>query len=277
MADLNYQPFAANARIKRAANNAPAMKRGEQDRAAVVILQEALIKAGFAIKDGATGVFGAETAAAVHAVETAHQLNVDTGDAGTQVIHQLDALLTGRHAKFFIRSADLQLFFQQTSTQGGFTHDSYVTKARNLLEAFGLTLNITNLRTPELSFAELVDPSNRSDIERVRVAAEKSTPGMIGTLRVIFCRFSSGNPFNALTDGGPRPLPSGLQVPDFTLIDVGKRRADQCVLIHEMIHATGLEQHDSDMESVFSEGSNRSVLKPEHAERLSNAFFARRR
>jgi len=43
-----------------------------------------------------------------------------------------------------------------------------------------------------------------------------------------------------------------------------------------MIHATGLFgcQFETDQDSVFSQGDKRSVLKPEHATRLSEAFFA---
>ena len=63
---------------------------------------------------------------------------------------------------------------------------------------------------------------------------------------------------------------------DFILINVNRFKTDQCTLIHEMIHATGLFgcQFETDQDSVFSQGDKRSVLKPEHATRLSEAFFA---
>ena len=275
MADLKFQKFASNDRIRRAADNAPPMKRGESDRVAVTILQEALIAAGFAIPDGATGFYGSQTADAVRKVETTHGLMVDPGDAGHQVITKLDGLLTGRSPPSFVRGSDLHLLLQQTKTAGGFTHRSYFTKAVTLLDEFGLGLGITNHRLAEIDFG-LVDPTNRSDIAGVRALAEKAVPGSPNVLRVIFCRFPLGaNRFFASTEGGGRTLEGGLTVPDFILIDVGKRRADDCTLVHEMIHATGLETHDSDPASVFSEGASRTVLKPEHAERLSKAFFAR--
>ncbi len=39
--------WAANARIQRAANNNPPIRRGDPDRVAVKLLQEALITSGF--------------------------------------------------------------------------------------------------------------------------------------------------------------------------------------------------------------------------------------
>jgi peptidoglycan hydrolase-like protein with peptidoglycan-binding domain len=282
MAELNFAKFAASARIRRAADNAPPMKPGEPDRDAVKILQEALIQAGFKIKDGPTGFYGPQTVAAVKQVESKHGLNTDAGIAGHQVITQLDALLTGRKPIFIVRAANLQLLLQQTDTLGGFTHRSYFTKAVTLLDEFGLGLSITNRRLPEFEFPGLlVDPANASDVASVRALAEKQIVGMSDVLRIIFCRFpglgQSGEKFFGTTEGGRRPLEGGLTFPDFILINVEKRRMDDSTLIHEMIHATGLDVHDPDPQSVFASGATRtgSVLKPEHAERLSKGFFAR--
>ncbi len=163
----------------------------------------------------------------------------------------------------------------QSNTGGGFTHQAYLTKAAILLRQFGIGLKILDQRMPRLEMSEIVDPKNISDISGARRAAEKGIRGLDSVLRVIFCRFPM-SPVYASTEGGAvRPLESDLHVREFTLIDVGKRRQDDCVLIHEMIHAAGLKVHDSDPDSVFSLGSNRKVLSREHAERLSRAFFAR--
>jgi hypothetical protein len=127
-----------------------------------------------------------------------------------------------------------------------------------------------------------VDASNLSDIAKVRELAEKHTPGIRNLLRVIFCRFpavgQSGQKFFGTTEGGRRPLEGGARFPDFILINVEKRRLDDSPLIHEMIHATGLIDHDPVPTSVFADGEVRtgSVLKAEYAERLRGAFFARR-
>ncbi len=281
MAQLNFQKFAVNDRIRRAADNAPSMKPGESDRDAVKILQDALIQAGFAIRDGATGFYGPQTVAAVQAVERKYGLDTDSGIAGHQVIARLDALLAGTPVPV-ARPALLQLLLQHTNTLGGFTHRSYFLKAAALLKDFGLGLDVSNHFLPEIEFPGMyVDASNRPDIAKVRELAEKHTPGMRPLLRVIFCRFpafgQSGQKFFGTTEGGRRPLEGGAVFPDFILINVEKRRPDDSTLIHEMIHATGLDDHDPDPASVFADGAIRtgSVLKSEYAERLRRAFFAR--
>jgi peptidoglycan hydrolase-like protein with peptidoglycan-binding domain len=85
----------ANRRLQAASENRPAMKPGEPDRAAVKLLQEALISTGFTIPAGATGNYLKETAAAVRAVEERFNLDRDPGVAGLQVLAALDRLLLG--------------------------------------------------------------------------------------------------------------------------------------------------------------------------------------
>lgn len=82
-----------NRRIQLASENTPSMKPGEPDRAAVVLLQNALIVNGFNIPSGATGNYLSETAAAVRDVEVRFGLLRDQGIAGKQVIGTLDFLL----------------------------------------------------------------------------------------------------------------------------------------------------------------------------------------
>ena len=281
MAHLNFQKFAANGRIRSAAENAPPMKLGETDRVAVRILQDALIQAGFPIRDGATGSYGPQTVAAVQAVERKYGLDSDAGIAGHQVITRLDALLAGTPVPV-VRPAVLRLLLQHTNTLGGFTHRSYFLKAAALLKDFGLGLDISNHFLPEIDFPGMrVDASNLSDVAKVRELAEKHTPGMRTLLRVIFCRFptfgQSGQKFFGTTEGGRRPLEGGALFPDFILINVEKRRLDDSTLLHEMIHATGLDDHDKEATSIFADGEVRTgtVVKSEYAERLRNAFFAR--
>ena len=178
--------------------------------------------------------------------------------------------------------ASLNLMLQRTDTLGGFTHNSYFQKAATLLKDFQIGLQVSTRVFPEIEYPGMtVDASNVSDVAKVRELAEKHTPGMRGSLRVIFCRFplvaQTGEKYYGVTEGGRRPLEGGALYPDFILINVGKRRFDDSTLIHEMIHATGLDTHDSDPASLFAGGEDRTgmVLKPEHAERLRNAFFAR--
>jgi peptidoglycan hydrolase-like protein with peptidoglycan-binding domain len=87
--------WAANARIQRAANNNPALRQHEGDRAAVKLLQEALIQSGFPMADGADGGFGPHTAGAVVAAQKHFGFATDAGVAGREVLGALDLSLRG--------------------------------------------------------------------------------------------------------------------------------------------------------------------------------------
>lgn len=171
--------------------------------------------------------------------------------------------------------ADLEILWQVTSAgaaRGGSGPLAYLNKAIGLLAPFGM--NVRAKPQPPFSYEEDVDPRFTDDIWKVRKAAEKATPGSPKILRVILCPFPSKSFLFGVTGGGPR---DGTTVPDFILLNVNGVRKDLCTLIHEMVHATGLTDHDSLADSVFSLGPNRSMLRPEHAKRLSEAFFSRKR
>lgn len=87
--------WAANTRIQRAANNNPGMRQNENNRVAVKLLQEALIRAGFPMEAGADGIFGSQTAKAVVAAEQFYGFETDTGIAGREVLGALDLALRG--------------------------------------------------------------------------------------------------------------------------------------------------------------------------------------
>jgi peptidoglycan hydrolase-like protein with peptidoglycan-binding domain len=88
--------WAANARIQRAANNSPAMGQGEADKAAVTLLQQALVQSGFPVAGGVTGVFGPQTTAAVTAAQKHFGFStVFPGIAGHEVLGALDLSLRG--------------------------------------------------------------------------------------------------------------------------------------------------------------------------------------
>jgi peptidoglycan hydrolase-like protein with peptidoglycan-binding domain len=87
--------WAANVRIQRAANNNPPIRRGDPDRVAVKLLQEALIASGFPMLAGADGTFGTQTANAIIAAEKKFEFQVDAGIAGREVLGALDLSLRG--------------------------------------------------------------------------------------------------------------------------------------------------------------------------------------
>ena len=62
---LKTSLWAGNARLQKAANNNPAMRQGDSNKAAVTLLQTALTTAGFPMEKGVDGLFGSQTAGAV--------------------------------------------------------------------------------------------------------------------------------------------------------------------------------------------------------------------
>lgn len=103
---LNADHWRRNDRLQRASEKIPPepIRVGESDRDAVVLLQQALIMAGFPIPSGATGNYREETAAAVRAVQQRPPapaldaaprppLGRDVGIAGHEVLTALDEKL----------------------------------------------------------------------------------------------------------------------------------------------------------------------------------------
>jgi peptidoglycan hydrolase-like protein with peptidoglycan-binding domain len=93
---LTSPRFSGNARLRKAANNAPPLKKGARGEA-VRIIQQALIDHGIALptstqKHGTPdGIFGAETKTALINFQQDQGLTFD-GDVGTNTMRTLDAL-----------------------------------------------------------------------------------------------------------------------------------------------------------------------------------------
>lgn len=158
--------------------------------------------------------------------------------------------------------------------RAAFRHIALLLKATGILRPLGMEIGSITQHDETIPNNDIVDPRFQSDTFGVRKASEKARPGFPNILRIIVCPFDSGSPAFGVTDGG---VADGQRFPFFILINANKLREDKCTLLHEMIHAaTGLGEadHDPDPDSVFSVSSNRSVLKPKHAEALSKAFFA---
>lgn len=93
--ELLSSHWSDNTRIQNAANNKPPLRQNEPDRAAVKLLQEALIFAGFPMAAGADGGYGPQTARAVIAAEKRFGFVTDNGVAGREVLGALDLTLRG--------------------------------------------------------------------------------------------------------------------------------------------------------------------------------------
>jgi hypothetical protein len=176
--------------------------------------------------------------------------------------------------------ADLDILWQPTSSAVGRASNHHLTllnKAIDLLQPYGISIVSSVTAPPDSPFPSTtpVDPRYKYDIFNVRREAEKARPGLPKVLRIIPCLFAPNSHEYGLTEGGGF---DGVTFPDFILLNVNMRRVDECLVLHQMIHASGLWDHDeSDPANVFSSGADRKHLKPEHAERLSKAYFARPR
>lgn len=98
---MKFPPFVANARILRAAQNAPVMKEGERGPP-VSILQGALLDLGYKLpqsihgKPGQPdGIFGGETTQVLRKFQSDNKLQPD-GAAGRDTLECLDALLVAK-------------------------------------------------------------------------------------------------------------------------------------------------------------------------------------
>lgn len=172
----------------------------------------------------------------------------------------------------FIKSLNIYWSITRVAAKEGRRQLEYLDKAGELVSQFGmLIVQPTAAYSDVIPNDFIVDP--RFDTLAIRKASEDFRPGFPGVLRVITCPFASNSDEIAVTDRG---RVGSQEFQDFILINVNRFKADRCTLIHEMIHATGLFgcQFETDQDSVFSQSNKRSVLKPEHAKLLSEAFFA---
>src|ERR1700752_886085 len=147
-------------------------------------------------------------------------------------------------------------------------------RALKLIKPFNFRLKTQFLGS--FPFPKLIGERDSSDVEGVRRAAEKASPGLETDLRVIFCKFlpttSTGT-----SNGGITGI-EGFK--NFVLINKEKVHPDFGTLLHEMIHCSDDNlmsdaAHDEDRTSIFSFGPNRSLVTNAHVTALKGAFFGR--
>lgn len=276
MAVVTYSPFATNPRIVAASVNSPPIQIGEPNHTAVKILQQAIIDAGFTIRDGADGSFGQFTAEAVRSVQVKYDLGRDSGVAGREVITKLDEVLGGRaggpaRQGITVLEATLSIMIQRTRVSMPVNLQHYLTTTADLCSRYGLKLDVIDRQDPRIDFAGTYNSA--FDVPSIRKASEKQTPGRMSTLRVIMAEFDGGSSEWGVTEGASR---SGMQVRDFIVLNTGKIKANGNTMLHEMIHAAGLSKHDLDTDSVFAQGTGGLHFKPEHAFLVGTSFYSDR-
>lgn len=117
---------------------------------------------------------------------------------------------------------------------------------------------------------------DHTDALILRKAANNLLPAAPNVLQVIVCPFPDGDPAFGFTSGNGID-PFQAQFANYILINAKKSRDDRGTLLHEMIHAaTNLPEssHDQLRQSIFSIETNRTLLRPEHAQALNESFFA---
>jgi len=146
-----------------------------------------------------------------------------------------------------------------------------VERATQLLAPFGLTLSIRFL--PSFPYAYDVGERDTFDVEGIRKTAEKASPGLEGSLRVIFCHLRKTT--STATSQGRITFISGFK--NFVLVNKDLRHPDNGTLLHEMIHCSSdqfmPDVHPTDRNSIFSQGDDRKFLELVHAQSLNSSFF----
>ncbi len=146
-------------------------------------------------------------------------------------------------------------------------------KAQKLLRPFNITLRTEFLGS--FPFPLAIGERDASDVEGLRKAAQKASSGSESTLRVILCKFRPTT--STGTSNGRITGVEGFR--NFVLLNKEKVHPDFGTLLHEMIHCSSDSlmsdlAHDSDLNSIFSFGQNRTLVTNAHATALRNSFFA---
>jgi hypothetical protein len=146
-----------------------------------------------------------------------------------------------------------------------------VERATKLLAPFNLGLSTIFLAT--FSYAFTVGERDEVDVRSIRTTAQNASAAAPSSLRVIFCHLR--NTDSTATSQGERTGISGFK--NFVLINKDRSHPDNGTLLHEMIHCSNdrfmNDIHDTDQNSVLSRGTNRDLLRDEHATSLNTSFF----
>jgi len=150
--------FASNQRLQRAAENAPPLTRGEPDRTAMSLVQEALVDLGYAMPrsthpDGSMdGIYGSETEDIIKQFQRRHGLLGASGQpdgiAGRNTLHKLDAVAPVVPFSRTV-SYDVALIAQPNTTSCWAAsmamlvsyHERRTVSAQQIADAVGLDLN----------------------------------------------------------------------------------------------------------------------------------------
>jgi peptidoglycan hydrolase-like protein with peptidoglycan-binding domain len=243
-----------NSRLQKAADNKPAMKQGDPDKAAVTLLQQALVTTGMAPAIKADGIFGPKTAAGVRAVETRFNMDKDEGVAGRQVLGILDILLQNGQLGADLARSDTTLASQK------------IQAALRALAAFRASL-IVNMPADQLT-ADALETHFRlflapptvgvgrqvtlGDVERIIARYNE----LIALYASSATRFETGVPVNGILTAAEAPVGGPVRFgPAFTNVNshFGDRigpNARAAILIHEGVHVFDAQSGDDNLTHI---------------------------
>ena len=172
---------------------------------------------------------------------------------------------------------------KKSSLEDGFPLSVHLERTRDSLFEHGLTLSVEFGKEILVDTIDFSGTAGRivleDDIIALRKASEDLRPGLPRILRVIVCPtddFKFGETYRNRSIGDLFFLP-------FVLMNSRQVDRSHATLLHEMIHAAnnGPIKHDKEPNNIFFENGttqlgevNRTTLKPEHAAKLAQAFFA---
>jgi peptidoglycan hydrolase-like protein with peptidoglycan-binding domain len=261
-----------NARLQKAADNNPAMHQFEPNKAAVILLQQALVNTGMAIIK-VDGAYGPKTAAGVRAVQTRFNMEADQGVAGRQTLGILDILLQNGHLGADLARTDIPL--------AGVKVGAAVRALNNfkLSQTAGTAANAVTVNALQTHFRLTVAPSTIGVTRQITNVDVDFMTSRYGQLVAHFAAnavsFSTGVPVNGILTAAEAPVGGPVRFgPAFT--DVNSHFGDKigpnsraAILIHESVHVfdaiSGInnDTHISEFDPAYnSQPADRALHNP---------------
>lgn len=256
-------PFwSTNLRLQKAALNKPPMKQFDPDKAAVTLLQQALVDTGVAPQNKVDGAFGPKTAAALRTLESRFNMDLDEGVAGRQTLGILDILLQGGRLGSDLAVSDVGLAGQKVLT----AIVSLNVLRANLVSGTPATPLTANALLTHFRLS--IVPATIGVARQVTAADVDSILSryndLVGLFGASATRFRTGVPVNGINTAAEAPVNGPITFgPGFTDVDshFGDRigsNSRAAILIHEAVHVfdsqSGVDNvtHISEFDPAYS-------------------------
>lgn len=259
-----------NQRLQQAAENNKPMRLFDPDKAAVTLLQQAIIKTSIAtIK--VDGIYGKQTAGAISTVERRFNMNLDEGVAGRQVLGIIDILLQGGYLGRDLAQADTVLATKKVQA-AILALNNFKMSRKNGTSPATLTVNAlrTHFRLTNVPSTGVTRQVNDTDIDNILLRYNQ----LINLFAANATRFRTGVPINGINTAAEAPLGGPITFgPGFTNVNshFGGRigpNSRAAILIHEGVHVFDSQSgrndtHISEFDPAYNtQTANRSLNNP---------------